>query len=292
MASLESLRSIIDGVAAVDWRRAAGLDTLEFKHLTGYPGLIHSIFTRHGGYSSGPFSELNIGLSCGDDPQTIAQNRTLMLTALGFKTGVFIDQVHGDDILVLQQGMDYRKTVWCLEEKKMPQPVCADGVVSDIQELGIVIQTADCQAVILFDPVRQVVANVHVGWRGSVANILKKCILVMTDAFGCYPKDIIGGISPSLGPCCAEFIHYRKELPKTFWPYRCGKSDCFDFWQISRMQLVEMGIPSENVAAANICTKCHCNHFFSYRTNRVTGRFGTVVGLKKRCVKKRVPPRL
>ncbi len=277
----ESIQTNAQGPESVYWRRTSGLDTLMFRHLSNCPGLVHSIFARDGGYSTGPFSGLNIGLNCGDDPRTVAQNRILMLRALEFKKGVFINQVHGDDILVLKQGRDHQDIIWSLEGKRTRVPTRADGMVSNIPELGLVIQTADCQAVILFDPVKQVVANVHAGWRGSVANILKKCILVMSDTFGCRPETILVGISPSLGPCCAEFIHYQKELPEAFWDCRCATSNCFDFWTISRMQLIEMGVNPANVATANLCTKCHCDQFFSYRAHGVTGRFGTVAGLKK-----------
>jgi copper oxidase (laccase) domain-containing protein len=39
------------------------------------------------------------------------------------------------------------------------------------------------------------------------------------------------------------------------------------------------GVGEENIAVAGICTACHTEEFFSYRKEKVTGRFGTVVGL-------------
>jgi len=47
---------------------------------------------------------------------------------------------------------------------------------------------------------------------------------------------ISAAISPSLGPCCAEFINHRQELPASFLAFQT-RANYFDFWQISRTQL-------------------------------------------------------
>jgi len=140
------------------------------------------------------------------------------------------------------------------------------------------VQQADCQAVMLFDPVRKVVANAHSGWRGSVANIIAKTIDLMKRDFNTLPADLYAVISPSLGPCCAEFINYRRELPGHFHAYQV-RPNYFDFWAISTDQLKESGVPAENIANSRICTVCD-DRFFSYRRNRMTGRFASVIGLK------------
>ena len=57
------------------------------------------------------------------------------------------------------------------------------------KDCGLVIQHADCQAAIFFDPVRKAIANVHCGWRGSVCNIYAKTVEKIT-----LPRDIIGNL--------------------------------------------------------------------------------------------------
>ena len=44
------------------------------------------------------------------------------------------------------------------------------GLCTDKPGLGLLIKQADCQAVILVAP-DKAIANLHVGWRGNVANI-------------------------------------------------------------------------------------------------------------------------
>jgi YfiH family protein len=139
------------------------------------------------------------------------------------------------------------------------------------------VQQADCQAVLLFDPVKKVVANIHCGWRGSVDNIIGKVIATMTDSFNVNPANLLAGISPSLGPCCAEFINYRTELPSSFWSYQV-KPNYFDFWQISKDQLQGAGVNADKIETSSICTACN-NDWFSYRRDKATGRFCSVISI-------------
>jgi YfiH family protein len=167
------------------------------------------------------------------------------------------------------------------DEVNAGQAVTADAVVTDLKGRNLVIQIADCQAVLLYDSVRRVIANVHCGWRGSVQNIIGRTIEVMKQHFGCRPGRIHAGIGPSLGPCCAEFINYRKEIPMEFWRYK-GLNAHFDFWSLSRDQMLRAGMAETNIESSWICTRCHTDDFFSYRAARTTGRFAAVIGLTKR----------
>ena len=154
----------------------------------------------------------------------------------------------------------------------------ADAMVTDIYGRNLVIQVADCQAVLLYEPVRRVIANVHCGWRGSIQNIIGRAIEVMEQRFGCRPSRIQAGIGPSLGPCCAEFDNYRKEIPMEFWRYK-GLNAHFDFWSLSRDQMTRAGMTETNIELSGICTRCHTDDFFSYRAAKTTGRFAAVIGL-------------
>jgi len=120
---------------------------------------------------------------------------------------------------------------------------------------------------------------VHSGWRGSIQNIIGRTVEMMKQLFDCNPGLIQAGIGPSLGPCCAEFINYKDEIPKAHWSYK-DSNDHFDFWSISRDQLLHAGVPAKNIELSRICTRCRTREFFSYRAEKNTGRFAAVIGLK------------
>lgn len=248
---------------------AAGLVWYEFPLLTAFPRLQHRIWTRHGGVSTGPYATLNLSFSVGDDPERVRQNRRLIREAMGLEELLSVGQIHGPNCLILTG------------RRQLPQGQELPGIdilITDLPGIGLLIKQADCQAVILYDPVRQVVANVHCGWRGNVQNVLGQAVQQLKQTFGCRPEDLIAAISPSLGPCCAEFVNYRQEWPAAFWSYRQGFF--FDLWRLSVDQLQAAGIPAEQILVAGICSRCAAADFFSYRRERLCGRNGTVVALK------------
>jgi YfiH family protein len=250
-----------------------------FSHFSDCPHLVHGVFTRHGGVSRPPFDSLNVGSGTGDDPAAVMENRQRLLSFLGMPRAVFLNQVHGKEVLVLaREDTPDPGQFWKPGRLAAEIVPTADAVVTDLTHLALVIQVADCQAVMLADPEKHVIANVHSGWRGSVENIIGRCVDIMIRRFGCDPEQILAGISPSLGPCCAQFIHYRKEIPQPLWRYKLPDQEYFDFWRMSLDQLREKGVLSDHIINMGECTRCRPDRFFSYRHAGQTGRFACAIG--------------
>jgi YfiH family protein len=185
---------------------------------------------------------------------------------------MYVRQNHGTFIQVIRKGGPTNGAT--IQTVGSP----ADALITDVPGIRLLIQTADCQAVLLVDPEKRVVANIHCGWRGSVVDLIVRVVERMKQEFGCQPGRMTAAIAPSLGPCCAEFIHYRDELPKRLWPFRVGENH-FDFWEISRNQLFAAGLPTDQIHVAGMCTRCNPHLFFSYRADHRTGRFSSFIGL-------------
>lgn len=241
-----------------------GLSFFQFPNLAECSGIRHGIFTRSGGCSKGPFQSLNVSFGIGDEEEAIHRNRLLISKCMDDRKLVFINQVHGTEVLEIRHS-----------EFEMRN---ADAMITDVRDIIPVIQVGDCQAVLLCDPEKHVVANVHSGWRGSISNIIGHTVSAMRTGMGCNPRHMLAGIGPSLGPCCAEFINYKREIPEKFWKYK-DESNHFDFWKISTDQLCEAGVPMENICSGGLCSKCSTDLFFSYRGERITGRFAAIIGL-------------
>jgi len=247
----------------------------EFTHLKREPGIIHGIFTRAGGVSTGAFESLNVGMNSGDNRDAIARNRKLITLKMGMKPFVFLNQVHGDTIKVLKHDDNDMQEVF----EPGVETYTADALVTDMKDIFLVIQVADCQAVMLYDPEKKVIANVHSGWKGSIVNIAGATIDKMVEIFGCRPEDIMAGISPSLGPCCAEFRDYKTLIPEHLWKYKSEDRDYFDFWKMTEDQLMHRGVKKDNIENMHICTVCNNDLFYSYRREKTTGRFACVIAL-------------
>lgn len=251
-----------------------GVSFYKFENLAQFSEIRHGIFTRHFGNSSAPFESLNVSFGLGDAAAHVKQNRRVIARAIGGNDLIDAQQVHGDQVLILNP------------EKFVFDAGCeralgaGDAVVTAAAGKFLMIQLADCQSILLYDATRQVVANIHSGWRGSIRNIAGRTVAVMQKHFKTDPAHLVAGIGPSLGPCCAEFIQYRKEIPEILWPYKSA-NDHFDFWAISRDQLTDAGVLPENIEVSNICTRCNTALFFSYRGEGQTGRFASVIGITR-----------
>ncbi|MGW8194677.1 MAG: peptidoglycan editing factor PgeF [Desulforhopalus sp.] len=239
---------------------------------SGNRGCCYGMFNRFGGVSTGPFASRNVGRNVGDAEEAVRENRRRIKELMGVRSLLSVTQVHGTSI--------YYVTEPPLGDVNGGE---ADAIITDKCEVGLMIQQADCQAVLLFDPVRGVIAAVHCGWRGSVQQILARVIDGMEQHYNTVPADLYAAISPSLGPCCAEFVNYKKELPVDFTRFMV-RDDYFDFWQISKSQLVSCGMQEHRIRVDGTCSCCS-KEYFSYRraartSGGVTGRSCSVISLK------------
>ncbi len=248
-------------------KSAHGTEFFQFSHLAAFPEITHGLFTRKGGVSNESYKSLNIGSNVGDDPKKVIANLETVLTIAGGKTLINVNQVHGKEVVVYKEG----------DIPKNPLAE-ADAIVTDQKGAVILVQTADCQPILIYDPVKKAVAGIHSGWKGSLQNIIGSTIDVMAKHYGSDPADMVAGIGPSLGPCCCEFINYRLEIPEILWKYKDDKNH-FNFWQISEDQLLNKGVPKKNIQVSNLCTRCNHNLFFSYRRDKVTGRLANIISI-------------
>ncbi|MDM8518182.1 peptidoglycan editing factor PgeF [Desulfobacterales bacterium HSG16] len=247
-----------------------------FSNLEPFQEIFHGIFTRNGGVSAHPFDSLNTAMGIGDDPECVMKNRERILKVSGLKRLVFARQVHETGVLVYKnsdQNIDQNI------DQDDYEPQTGDAMITDIPGLCLAIQVADCQPVLVYDPRHRVVANIHSGWKGSIQNIIAETINTMKVVFNTSPEDIVAGIGPSLGQCCAEFINYRTEIPKRYWVNK-NESDHIDFWAISCKQLEDAGVKKDRINIGGLCTKCSTDHFFSYRKEKTTGRFSALIGIQ------------
>jgi len=248
---------------------AAEIPYFQFPALSGQDQLAHAVYTRHGGVSEPPYHSLNVSEATGDETARVAINLRMIQQTLGARRLMGMKQVHGTHIVTLTPGQDLTPEAGVFQ---------ADAMVTNLAGIALMVKQADCQAVILFDPEKKVIANVHCGWRGNTANLLGEVIDAMRTSFGCNPAALRAAIGPSLGPCCAEFTSYEALFPESFRRFMVRRN-YFDLWEISRWQLLQAGLRDDRIETAGVCTRCRTDLFFSYRGEGTTGRFATVVML-------------
>ena len=231
-------------------------------------GVAHGFASRLGGVSTGPCAQLNLGLTRHDKPEAVRENYTRFCAALGTDVDhlVFSHQVHEDTIRVVQASD-------VLADIFDPIPYDADGLITDQPGLCLTIYYADCIPVLLYDPVKKVIAAVHSGWRGTALGIAPQAVKKMADLYGSDPKDVLAAIGPGIGPCCFEthddvpnamtaqlgqgVMDHVTTLPN-------GKFQV-DLKGILTWQLTAAGVTHDHLEVLPLCTGCHPELYWSHR---------------------------
>ncbi len=252
-------------------KKGAAYFTLDLLHK---PGLIHAFSTRRGGVSQGCYQSLNLNPAVGDEVTAVEENRRLFCRALGLapENLVTMKQSHSDQVIVLNQAP--------------PAPPLGDALITSRPGLALAVQTADCVPVLAADPINKIVAAVHAGWRGTLANILGRTLQEMVRLGACLENCLIG-IGPCIGPCCYqvdETVIRRFRAAKMPWE-RFVRPEGNNHWYldlagINQWQAEAAGVPASNIAKLDLCTACNGKLFFSYRREGQTGRMMSVIGLR------------
>jgi hypothetical protein len=171
----------------------AGLELLTWAAFAGQCADAF-VTARAGGVSAGPYESLNLGLSVGDDPAAVADNRRRLAAAIGADLGgfVFTRQVHGAGVRVVTAA-DAGTGALALDES-VPE---GDVLVTADPSVVLAILTADCVPIVLLDSAAGVLACVHAGWRGTVARACAAAVDAMT-GLGAVPARVIAGIGPAI----------------------------------------------------------------------------------------------
>ena len=237
--------------------------------------------TRNGGVSAAPYDSLNLGTHVGDDAKAVAQNRWVLQQAVCAQP-VFLNQVHGTDLLVLDPAT--------------PDGAVADGVTTRARGLACTIMVADCLPVLLCDTQGTQVAAVHAGWRGLAGvdgvGILEHACKRFRPLAPVEYKDnaieLIAWLGPCIGPDAFEvgadvvdaFTRTHPQAMACFKPLLGGKW-LADLPALARQRLAVQGVSRVygNDGSAPWCTVGNPLRFFSHRRDRVSGRQAACIWL-------------
>ncbi len=237
----------------------------------------HGFTSKLGGFSCDKIEGLNLGFRVGDDMENVKKNYRLVSQDLGmpFENMIAAKQIHSADIRVVgntEKGCGVSRIADVFE---------CDGLITATPNIPLCVFYADCVPILLADEMTGVIAAVHSGWRGTVRQIAAKAVEKMCSEFGVLPKNIKAAIGPSIGKCCFETgsevaIQFGSELVTE---QSDGKFKV-DLWEANRQILMGSGVMECNIDVLGICTICHSDMLYSYRTHgENTGRMGAFICL-------------
>lgn len=239
-----------------------------FPSIEKIPFVAHGVSTRIGGVSDGIFESMNLSFDRGDDKDKVYENFCLFSKAVGVDADriVMSRQTHSINVRVVTDE-DIGSGI--IKERSYDE---VDALVTNKPNVPLCTLYADCVPLFFADPEKKVIATAHSGWCGTVHEIGKETIRVMSEKFGCNPKDICVGIGPSIGYCCFEIDEpvYKEFEKLPFFDEKCGHPDGngkyhVNLWEVNRQILLRAGILEENLSVTDLCTRCYPDIFWSHR---------------------------
>lgn len=245
-------------------------------------GVRHGFSTRLGGVSPAPYDSLNLGWSRPDPAENIARNFELFCQAahIAPEDMAIVNYEHGGNVLRVtasDRGRGFTQP---------PLPFC-DGLVTNDPSVALITSHADCGAFFLYDPVKRAVGLAHAGWKGTLLRIGARAVTLMAQAFGSDPKDILVSTGPSICKNCfevdLELAERFVEEFKTDALYthgRPGKAQ-LDLELAAALQILDAGVPAQNLTLMHACTFELEAHFFSHRRDK--GDTGSMAAYIRLC---------
>jgi len=216
--------------------------------------------------SQGAFQSMNLADHVDDDPESVNKNRDILSAALNIKQPVWLQQVHGINVVDSRTAAHHCK---------------ADAVFTNRVGEVCNVLTADCLPLLFCNKQGTVVAAAHAGWRGLAEGVIESTV----DAMQHKNQDIMVWLGPAIGPDCFEvghdvfkaFVNKDKSAIKAF-----TKTDnehyLADIYYLARLKLNRLGI--EQIYGGGLCTFSDEKKFYSFRRNPVTGRMASMIWIE------------
>lgn len=264
---------------SLDRYQVGGVTLLTDADLGG--GVTFAFTERTGGVSEPPFSSLNLGSACGDDPDRVTKNRRRALAALGaedlLERLVCPRQVHGDHVVVVRSGDDAS-----LRAAGAEALAGADAVVCVAEDVPVLLCFADCVSIVLVAPGGFAVA--HSGWRGTLAGIAGTTARSLASETGCSPADVTAYVGPHVAGADYEVSdELASRLSARFGPEVVCAPRHVDLARGVVASLAEAGVDPGRCVVSGASTARETDRFFSYRAEGgACGRHGAVALMRQR----------
>lgn len=229
-------------------------------------GVAHGFSTRLGGVSPAPWDSLNLGVGRGDTMENVQENYRRFCAVLGMddRRAVLSKQIHEDVVRHVTEE-DAGKGLYRDRDYSS-----VDGMVTNVPHLPLVVFSADCNVILLYDPVGRAIGACHAGWRGTALGIAKKTAQEMVQLFGCEARNIRAAIGPAIGQCCFETDEdvptaLREALGEEVAPYITwnGTKYHIDLKAVNALWLRKAGV--ERIDICDHCTACRPDLYWSHR---------------------------
>lgn len=250
-----------------------GATLLQFPGLATDPRLVHAFTTKPWNMAS------HRGI--GREQAVVHRKSVCALLGVPFEKLTSPQQVHGAELLCVDEG-----DIGSGRYARAGAVPFVDGLLTDHLGVPLILLSADCPLVLVFDPGRPALGIAHASWLGTVAGITARLIEQMQLSFGCDPGQCRAAIAPSAGPTAYEvgrevyrIFHTRFADADRFFTPR-GDRFMLDLWAANTAQLRAGGVPEDRIECAGCCTITDTRFWSHRRDGADAGRNALIAALR------------
>ena len=181
---------------------------------------------------------------------------------------------------IVEPIQTHTDTVKCINiVEKSDNLLDVDGLITDKPNIALTTKNADCILFVFYDPVKNVIANIHSGWRGTFQKISEKAVQKMINYYGSKAEDILCFISPSIRKDHFEVEEDVKDLCQNIFAFtnrvnefiQIGKvingvqKYYIDTVLINKILLEDLGLKENNIIDCGLCSVCNGDKIESVR---------------------------
>ncbi len=241
-----------------------GVLYITFPNLEKTGKVKHCFSTKIGGVSQGRYSQMNLSYTNGDKIENVDENFRRICACIGVEPSSIVKthQTHTVNIINVNN----------LGE--LPEDI--DGLITDKKGITLCSSYADCVPLIFLDPVREVIATSHSGWRGTVGEIGRLTVEKMIKDYGCKKENIKAVVGPSICKDCYEVdttvadrikqLSYL-DIESVLTDKHNGHYQ-LDLKETCKQTLLFSGLKQENILVSDICTCCESDYLHSHRATK------------------------
>jgi hypothetical protein len=224
------------------------------EHDATYPDISVFHTTKSGGISTGKYATLNTAYHVGDRDENVYQNRKRISKAVNIEPHrmIYPRQIHTNNVKVVDNNCILQQTN-SIESDSFSD---TDALITDVKDVVLVVQTADCLPVMFFDPVRKVTGIAHAGWRGLINRIIPESIKALQKNYDVDLKDLHVISGPAIKK---ESYQVGEDVYDVFKEEYPGKASGFFFYasetgkyKLSLHECLMHQLKSEGIQEQNI----------------------------------------
>lgn len=220
------------------------------------------ISSNEEGHSKNQFKFANFSFNVGDNKNSVESNINDLKNLHSIDNIAFMNQLHTNKTRELIYYKNYSNT---------------DGIFTRNKKIACAVLTADCIPLLITDRLGSFIGCIHAGWRGLKSNIIEN---FFENTFFNKCSDFKVLIGPSIS---SDMYEVDSDILSSFSEHTShikyndnGKYN-MDIKKIAYDILLKIGITDVTISPA--CTYID-DRLYSYRNNKITGRFISLIWFK------------